>query len=171
MYNYFSLLYNKYRKPILPIVVFSYAYERTEKSQFTIEFSTFHVLTFNFLMLELKKKNWRDYIEADNPVAAALLGKMGYENKEKVQIKKEFLHMMVRMELDPARARFINGFFERYLQLNEEEEEEVMREISNMKNAEKFTELPNSWEERGIRKGIELGMEEAKKEVVLEMLK
>lgn len=174
MYHYFSLLYNKYRKPILPIAVFSYEDKHTEHDQFTIDFPFFHVLTFNFLMLELKKKNWREYLQSDNPVAAALLGKMGYNDDEKVQVKKEFLRMMVRMELNPADARFINDFFEQYLQLNEEEEKVLMKEINQSENVEEFFTLSNSWEERGIRKGIqqglEQGMEEAKKEVVLEML-
>lgn len=41
---------------------------------------------------------------------------MGYSEKEKVQVK---------MELNPAKAELINGFFEIYLLLNEEEEEEL----------------------------------------------
>lgn len=41
---------------------------------------------------------------------------------------------------------------------------EFTREIGALKNAREFTKLPNSWEERGIRKGIQQGMEEAKKE-------
>src|SRR5699024_12217675 len=83
MYHYFSLLYHKYRKPILPIAVFSYDENSKEADEFTISFPLFHVLTFNFLILELRKKrNWRDYIESDNPVAAALLSKMGYTEKE-----------------------------------------------------------------------------------------
>lgn len=165
MYLYFSLLYNKYRKTILPIVIFSYDGKHTEVDEFKIEFPFFHVLTFNFLMLELKKKNWRDYIKSDNPVAAALLGKMGYRKEEKVQVKIEFLKMLVRMKLDPARTRFINDFFEQYLKLDGKEEVEFMREINRTENAEefKFTQLPNSWEDRGIRKG--------KEAVVLKMLK
>lgn len=63
-------------------------------------------------MLELrKKKNWRDYIKSDNPVAAALLSKMGYTEEEKVEVKKEFLKMLVRMELDPAKSKFLSDFF------------------------------------------------------------
>lgn len=88
---------------------------------------------------------------------------MGYKEEEKVQVKKEFLRMLVTMELDPARTRFINDFFEQYLILNEKEEEILMREISQLENAEEFTKLPNSWEERGIRKGRE--------EVAFEMLR
>lgn len=68
-------------------------------------------------MVELKKMNWRDYIQSDNPVAAALLAKMGYSKDEKVQVKMEFLRMLVRMQLNPARTRFITGFFEQYLTL------------------------------------------------------
>ncbi|WP_172840432.1 hypothetical protein [Virgibacillus phasianinus] len=74
----------------MPIVVFSYDENKTEKTEYMISFPFFHVLTFNFLMLELRKKNWRDYIESNNPVAAALLSKMGYKETEKVQVKKEF---------------------------------------------------------------------------------
>lgn len=163
------MLYNKYRIPILPIAIFSYDDKHTELDEFKIEFPFFHVLTFNFLMLELKKKNWRDYINSDNPVAAALLGKMGYRAEEKVQVKIEFLRMLVRMQLDPARTRFINDFFEQYLKLDGKEEVEFMREINRMENAEefKFTQLPNSWEDRGVRKGLVQG----KEEVALKMLK
>ncbi|WP_342514795.1 hypothetical protein MKY34_08735 [Sporosarcina sp. FSL K6-1522] len=178
---YFSLLYNKYRKSILPIAIFSYDGKHTEYDQFTMEFSFFHVLTFNFLMLELKKKNWRDYIKSDNPVAAALFGKMGYRKEDKVQIKLEFLKMLVRMQLDPARTRFINDFFEQYLKLDDEEEEELMQEVNRLESEGefKFTQLPNSWEERGVRKGIERGIERGIEQgieqgvtkVVLEMLK
>ncbi|WP_203248492.1 RpnC/YadD family protein [Sporosarcina beigongshangi] len=162
MYLYFSLLYNKYRKPILPIAIFSYDGKYTELDEFTIEFPFFHVLTFNFLMLELKKKNWKDYITSDNPVAAALLGKMGYREDEKVQVKIEFLKMLTRMQLDPARSRFINDFFEQYVKLDAKEEVQFMREARRMESEGefKFTQLPNSWEDRGIRKGLEQGIEQ-----------
>ncbi|MEH7111674.1 hypothetical protein V7124_04730 [Neobacillus niacini] len=35
MYYYFSQLYNKYRKPILPIAIFSYDQKRNEQNQYT----------------------------------------------------------------------------------------------------------------------------------------
>src|SRR5699024_2482433 len=118
MYQYFSLLYHKYRKPIIPIAVFSYE-ENWEKDQYTMAFPFLNVLTFNYLTLQLRKKNWRDYIRTNNPVAAALLSKMGYTDDEKVQVKKEFLKMLVKMELNPAKQRLVYGFFEKYLTLNE----------------------------------------------------
>jgi len=167
MYHYFSLLYNKYRKPIVPIAVFSYDETYDEPDEFDISFPFFHVLSFQFLKLELHNKNWLDYVKSDNPAAAALLSKMGYKEEEKVQVKKEFLKMLVRMKLNPAESRFIHDFFNIYLKLNPKEEEELMAEMRQMDNAEEFMKLPNSWEERGIEKG----KIEEKKDIALEMLK
>lgn len=166
MYHYFSMLYNKYQKPIVPIAVFTYE-EKWEKNQFTMEFPFFDVLTFNYMTLHLRKKNWRDYIRSDNPAAAALLSKMGYKKEERVQVKREFLRMITRMELDSAKQRIVYGFFETYLNLTEEEEEELMKEIEKLPEAEKIFEIPISYEEKGKEKGKEIG----KKEVAIEMLK
>ncbi|RDW17550.1 transposase [Oceanobacillus arenosus] len=163
MYHYFSMLYNKYQKPIVPIAVFTYR-ENWEKSQYTMEFPFFHVLTFNYMTLHLRKKNWREYIHSDNPAAAAaFMSQMGYTEDEKVQVKKEFLRMITRMQLDPAKQRIIYGYFETYLKLTKEEEEQLMAEVEKLPEAEKIMEIPISYEE----KGKEIG----RKEVAIEMLK
>lgn len=158
MFSYFSLLYNKYQKPIIPIAIFSYPQEWDVK-EFTISFPSFDVMRFQYKTLHLKKKNWREYIQTNNPVAAALLSKMGYTQREKIHVKLEFLRMMANMKLDEARQRLLYGFFETYLQLNDEEEEQLMKEIQQSPEAQKLMELPISYEERGIRKGYELGIE------------
>jgi hypothetical protein len=50
---------------------------------------------------------------------------MGYQKKERVQVRLEFFHMLVRMELDPARMTLLTGFFKIYLRLKEEEERQL----------------------------------------------
>ncbi|SES62193.1 conserved hypothetical protein (putative transposase or invertase) [Oceanobacillus limi] len=120
-------------------------------------FPFFHVLTFHFLKLELRKKNWRAYIESNNPIAAALLSKMGFSKEERVQVKLEFLRMMTKLELNPAKARLIQGFFESYLKLNEKEEEQLMEKIKQLDEADKILELPISYEEKGRREGKKEG--------------
>ena len=170
MYHYFSLLYNKYRKPIVPIAVFSYK-EKWEKNRYDMKFPFFQVLTFNYLTLHLKNKNWRESIRSDNPAAAALLSEMGYKEEERVQVKKEFLRMMTRMQLDPAKERMIYGFFETYLKLTKEEKEQLMKEVEKMPEAKKLLELPISYEEKGKEIGKEIGKKIGKKEVVMEMLR
>lgn len=174
MYQYFSLLYNKYRKPIVPLAVFTYE-GSWEKSQYTMEFPFLKVLTFNYLTLHLRKINWRDFIRSNNPAAAALLSKMGFREEEKIEVKKEFLRMLTRMELDQAKQRSIYGFFETYLKLSEEEEERLMDEIKELPEADKILEIPISYEEKGkeigMKIGKEVGKEIGKKEVAFEMLK
>lgn len=173
MYLYFSLLYNKYRKPILPIAVFTYDKNYNEKNEFTMSFPFFHVLSFQFLTLTLRKLRWRDFIHSNNPVAAALLCKMGFTEEERVEVKKEFLRMLVRMQLDPARQRLIYGFFERYLKLTDEEEKVLMQEVNKLdpELASKIMELPISYEEKGKEIGKEIGRDEEKRKIAQKMIK
>ncbi|HHY22122.1 MAG TPA: hypothetical protein GX525_09680 [Bacilli bacterium] len=103
MFVYFSRLYEKYRCPIVLIAVFSYDKVKEENNRLLMTLPFFQVLDFRFLKLELASMNWREYIEQPNPVAAALLSKMGYRQDERIQVKKEFLRLLVKLELDPAR--------------------------------------------------------------------
>ncbi|WP_342351976.1 hypothetical protein [Neobacillus soli] len=110
--------------------------------------------------------NWRHYIHSNNPIAAAFLSKMGYTERERVQVKKEFLRMLVKMKINPAKMELINGFFETYLSLNESEEKELMEEIKQLDRdeSEQILKLPNSWREKGILEGIQKGIQEGRKE-------
>ncbi|GAA0340039.1 Rpn family recombination-promoting nuclease/putative transposase [Oceanobacillus oncorhynchi subsp. oncorhynchi] len=176
MFLYFSYLYAKHRKPIQPIAVLSYNREKEEPTQFRIDTPTQDVLQFNFLQLHLIKKDWKEYIQSDNPAAAALLSQMGYEAHERVQVKLEFLRMITRMKINPAQMEFLYGYFETYLKLNKEEEAQMMEQMENLPEEEKevVLQLPNSYFERGLEKGKQEGIEEGIKkrnqEIALELL-
>ncbi|MED4901971.1 transposase, partial [Weizmannia sp. CD-2023] len=60
-------------------------------------------------------------------------------------------------ELDPAKMRLLHGFFDYYLKLNEKEEAEVMENIQMLDpdEAEQVLKLPNSYFDRGYKKGRE----------------
>lgn len=94
---------------------------------------------------------------------------MGYTEIERVQVKKEFLWMLVKMEINPAKMELINGFFETYLTLNESEEKELMEEIKQLdrEESEQILKLPNSWVEKGKKEGELEGI----RKVALNMLK
>ena len=172
MFIYCSRLYEKYRKPILPIAVFSYNDKRDVPEQFTIEVPTLQVVNFQYFQLHLIKKNWRTFIGNENPVAAALLSKMGYTKKERVQVKLEFLRMLSCMELNPAKMALLYGFFETYLKLNEKEEKQMRDEITKLPEEEvkSVLRLPNSYFERGIQKGKTEGKEEEKRKIAEKLL-
>ncbi|MCL6613419.1 MAG: Rpn family recombination-promoting nuclease/putative transposase [Firmicutes bacterium] len=156
MFVYFARLYQKFRRKILPIAVFSYDMLHDETDNFRIEFPFLKVLHFRFYTLELKKRPWREYIQSDNPVAAALLSKMGYQPEEKVQVKLEFMRMLTRMRLDPARMTLLAGFFETYLRLNADEEQALENELRKLdvKEVQKMMEITTSWHEKGRAEGI-----------------
>lgn len=165
MFIYFSRLYEKYRCRILPVAVFSYDQERNEPHSFTLQFPFLSVMQFRYYKIELKKLDWREYIKGNNPVAAALLSKMGFSPAEKVKVKLEFMRMLIRMKLDLARMELLGGFFESYLKLSSEEEAELQLEISKVdrKEAEAIMQITTSWHEKGREEGkIEGKIETAK---------
>ncbi|UCZ54949.1 transposase [Bacillus shivajii] len=168
MFIYFSRLYQKYRRKILPIAIFSYNHQRDEPNTFQINFPFFQPLDFHYLTVELKKQPWRRYIISDNPVAAALLSKMGYNNSEKVEVKKEFFRMLLRLQLDKARETMIAGFFETYLKLNEQEERQFQEEVKAMspKEGDKIMEIMTSYERKGMEKGMEKGISAVAKKLL-----
>ena len=164
MFIYFSRLYEKYRRRILPVAVFSYNQVRNEPDRFVLGFPFLSVLQFRYYKLELKKLNWRDYVTGTNPVAAALLSKMGFSPAERVKVRLEFLRMLARMELDPARTELLGGFFENYLKLSHEEEAVFQLEIAKMerKEARAIMQITTSWHEKGRAEGKIQGIKEGK---------
>ena len=59
MFIYYSRLYEKHRKPILPIAIFSYNDQREVPNYFNIPISTLNILDFRFLQLHLKETRGR----------------------------------------------------------------------------------------------------------------
>ncbi|KMY57444.1 Rpn family recombination-promoting nuclease/putative transposase [Geobacillus sp. FSL K6-0789] len=155
MFIYFSRLFEKYRTNVVPIAVFSYDAIRDEPSSFTLQLPFGNILHFRFFTIELRKQNWRNYIRIDNPIAAALLSKMGYTESERIELKKQFLRMLVRLELDEAKQRLLMGFFETYVKLSDEEEQRLRNEVNQMETKEKeqVLELLISYEKKGKREG------------------
>lgn len=155
MFRYFCHLYLKHGKPILPIAVFTYDQPREESDTFEMQFSFFDVLHFHYLPIVLKKRNWRDFLRQDNPVAAALMAKMGYNEDEKVQMKKEFMRMIITFELNEAKMQLLMSFFESYLKLNQDEERQFQGEIQKLvpEEATKIMEMTTSWHKKGRQEG------------------
>ncbi|WP_277679774.1 hypothetical protein [Gracilibacillus dipsosauri] len=149
--------------------IFTYDQIRDEPDVFTMSFPFYHVLTFHFLKVELRKENWRSFLASSNPVAVALLSKMGYKQSERIQVKKEFLRLLATLELDPAKMELIHGFFESYLKLDRNEEEQLMEHLRDTKDEslEEFVKkLPDSWRDKGLREGLKEGKKEVARKLI-----
>jgi predicted transposase/invertase (TIGR01784 family) len=162
MFLYFARLYQKYLRPIYPVVVFSFDQPlREEPITHTVEFPDLKVMEFNFRAIQLNRLNWRDYLNHANPVAAALMAKMQIAPAERPLVKIECLRLLATLKLDPARTQLISGFIDTYLQLNNQEEQVFQVEIARLVPTEQegIMQIVTSWMERGIEQGIEQGIE------------
>ena len=156
LFRYFCSLFLKYDYPVYPIVVFSYdSPQRLDRSSFTIDFPDKQVLNFDYEIVQLNRLNWRDFLQQQNPVAAALMAKMKINEKDRPQVKAECLRLMVTLKLDPAKIYLISGFVDTYLNLSQQEELIFQSQLSTMKleEQERIMQITTSWEQKGITKG------------------
>ena len=170
MFFYFARLHQFHRKRIYPIAIFSYDEPKKEaKSSYGVDFPGFKVLEFNFRSIQLNRLDWRDYLDRQNPVAAALMAKMKIYENDRPKVKAECLRLMVTLKLDPAKSRLISKFVDTYLRLNARDEATFQAELDKLEPQQKETimQATTSWEETGIEKGIE----RATQTIALKMLR
>ena len=121
MFDYFARLHRKHRLPVYPIVVLSHDSTCPEPEGYEVKFPDLHVLRFNYRVIHLRRLNWRDFVRRPNPVAAALMAKMGMRDEERPRVKLECLRLLTSLQLNPAKMRLISGFVDTYLKLNPQE--------------------------------------------------
>jgi Domain of unknown function (DUF4351) len=158
MFHYFARLDEKYALPIYPVALFSFdTPQRRERDRYIVEFPDRAVLEFSYVAIQLNRLNWRDFLQQQNPVAAALMAKMKIQPKERAKVKAECLRLLATLRLDPARMQLISGFVDTYLRLNEEEEAIFKAEIDTigLVEEEQVMEIVTSLMQQGINQGIE----------------
>ena len=167
MFRYFARLYEQYELPVYPIALFSYATPfREEPHQHRVVFPNRVVLEFSYDLIQLNRLNWRDFVRQENPVASALMARMGVEVADRPRVKLECLDMLVRLRLDSSRQRLIGRFIDTYLRLNAEEELQFQRELEARlpEKKEAVMEVLTTWEERGLQRGLQQGREEGRRQ-------
>lgn len=170
LFFYFARLHQKHLKRIYPIALFSYDKpKKPAEDSYKVEFPHLKVLEFNFTAIQLNQLDWRDYLNQQNPVAAALMAKMKIAKGDRPKVKAECLRLLVTLKLDPAKSRLISKFVDSYLRLDLKEEQKFQIEIDTMGIAKKeaIMQTMTSWEEKGIEKGIA----QERRTIALNMLK
>lgn len=162
MFIYFSRLFERHRKEhklIIPIAIFTADDVKNEPDTLSMAIPAHSILHFQFLKVELRNNHWRQFIESDNPVAAALLAKMGYNKREKREVRIAYLRMILRLKnkLDDARLALIMSVADLYFKPNNEEEEAIFQELKSQypEEGEKIMELMPAWKKWGYDEGKE----------------
>lgn len=189
MFIYFSRLFERYRKEhklIIPIAIFTSDEIREEQDTLEMVIPEHQILRFQFLKVELRKQNWRRFIDSDNAVAAALLAKMGYTTREAREVRREFLRMFMKLKtrLDQGRLALIMSVADLYFKPDRAQDEEIIKElmIQYPEEGEAIMELMPAWKrwgyeegiaegiEQGIEKGMEKGIEQGQAEIIRKLL-
>ena len=158
MFKYFARLHEKYDLPIYPVVIFSFDEpKRPEPQNYRVTFPDLNVLEFQFVVIQLNRLSWRDFLVQQNPVAAALMAKMNIPQEERPQVKAECLRLLATLKLDPARMQLISGFVDTYLRLDSTEDLAFQAAIGTMglTEREEIMEIVTSWEQKGAIQALE----------------
>jgi hypothetical protein len=172
MFRYFARLDEKLDLPVYPIALFSSSAMRAQPDLYQVSFPDREVLRFHYRVIQLSRLHWRDFAQRPNPVAAALMAKMGMRAEERPTVKLECLRLLTRLRLAPGRTHFLSGFIDTYLRLNPQESllfDAQANTILNRTERTKIMELTTSWKEEGRQEGRQEGREEGRHEGQVEM--
>ena len=193
MFVYFARLFERHRKEhklIIPIAIFTSDDGWEGEEEFAMSVPDLDIVRFRYYRVSLRKQDWRKFVDSDNPVAAALLAKMGYNKRDRRDIRSAYLRMLLRMRgrIDGARMALIMSVADVYYKPDLAEDEAILRELlaSASDEEEILMELMPAWKrwgyeegieeglvkgiEEGIVKGIEKGREEERRAIGLRML-
>ncbi|OUS69697.1 hypothetical protein B1748_30625 [Paenibacillus sp. MY03] len=178
MYIYFGRLYEKYRKQyklIIPIAVFSGPRKKKERNGIDMRIAGYKILQFRFLKVQLKRSHWRQFIDSDNPVAAALLAKRDYNEEERRELRKAYLRMLLRLrqKLDDARLALVMSVADLYYKSTVEEDQSIAEELNEQdsKEGHELMKLMPEWSKQAYMEGKEEGREEGKELIIRNLLR
>lgn len=173
MFRYFARLRERHGLPVYPIAVLSYERpRRVAPETFSVTIAGFDVLCFRFRSIQLNRLSWRDFNETQNPVACALMAKMGVAPEDRGRVKWACYRLLATLRLDPARTSLIGGFIDTYLRLDEVQEREFQRELAQAAPAEReaIVELSNPWIRQGEQQGLEKGRQEGRQKEAVNLV-
>jgi predicted transposase YdaD len=156
MFRYFALEHFKHGVPIYPIALFSDdSARREEPDTYRVAFPDLEVLQFRYQVIQLRRLRWHDFATRRNPVASALLPKMGMDRSERPTVLLASLRLLAQLGLDAARRRLISGFINTYLRLTEQEQAQFQTELAQLvpQEQEATMELTTTWKEEGRQEG------------------
>lgn len=172
MFEYFCQLFLRHRLPIVPIAVFSdnATWTQPVPDFFELTLSPRSRVRFDFHLIKLSQLDYRSFLKSDNPVAFALMAKMKYSRRQRVQLKADFLRLILRAGVDPARESLLVDFVETYMPLLIAEEAQFAELVHSNQSYVEVQKMVTTYEKAGIKKGIEKGIEKGKVEALLFLL-
>jgi len=171
MFKYFAQLYLRYEMDVIPIVIFAddHKWKKPIDREYKIKFDETY-LAFHYKKIKLKELDYRKYLTGNNPLAYALMVKMGFDKKERLKVKAEALRLILTTRVNEAKQSILINFINESMVLNQEDERKFSKMIDQNKNYDEVKEMITTYEEKGIKKGIEKGIEKGMQILILKQI-
>ena len=155
MYEYFSQLFLRHGLPIVPIAVFSDDAEWTQPVPdfFELKLSPRSRVRFDYHLIKLSQLSHRRFLKSDNPLAFALMAKMKYTRRQRVRLKADFLRLILRAGIDPARQSLLVEFVETYMPLLSAEQTQFTQLVQIEETYREVHQMVTTYEKAGVEKG------------------
>lgn len=169
MFEYYALLWFRYRLPILPIVVYlSGGRQTSSREEYTVRLLGRELLKYTYDCLGFSALNAAEYAAKPNPVAAALAALMNPRRApDPLKLRALMLLRVARSDLDDARKRLLVNLIETYFSLTPEEGLAFGR-LVELSEFREVREMQVTWADRIMEEGREKGREEGRQAGVLE---
>lgn len=171
MFEYYSLLQARYRLPVYPIVV----YLRGGKEGLTWEVYRTRLFGadiqwFRYKTIALARLDVEEYRRGVGPVGAALGALMdSSRTKERAELRASLLLQIIESKLDETRQLLLANLIENYLELTTEEWDRY-RQLVSREEYRKVQDVEETWMDRLLREGRELGVVEGKRQMLLTLV-
>ena len=173
MFNYYIALWERYRIPIVPIVVYLRGGRKgLIKEEYRMSHFGEEHLRFRYHSVRLAKLPAGEYLRKGTPLGAALAALMDRRTAgEPLSLRALMLQQVAESERDDAQKLLLLNVIETYFKLTAEQKESFSRLLSKEEYRE-AREMEVTWAdeiaeearkeglEKGIEKGLEKGLEE-----------
>jgi len=162
MFQYFCQLFLRHDTEIIPVAVFTddAVWRKPVSNRYQLQLRSRKIVDFEYELIKLKNLNYRRYLKSSNPLAYALVAKMGYNRKERARLKADFLRLILGAKIDPARRSLLVDFIETYMTLTQEETKEFNSVVASERKYKRVEEMITTYEQEGIKKGRTKGKQE-----------
>lgn len=177
MFEYYSLLWSRYRLPIFPIALYLRGGKQgLGTEEYRVELFGRDVLRFRYESIHLARLGVEEYGDRGGPAGAGLAALMNRSASRDVeQLRVSLMWRVVQSELDEARQLILIDLIQTYFELSGEQMARYWRLVSR-KEYRKVQEVELTWadkllkqgEEKGIKKGREQGLEQGREAGLLE---
>lgn len=154
MFEYYALLWSRYKLPILPIVLYLRGGNiGLTREEYDVSLFGRDVLRFRYDCVRLERLEVKEYLGRGDPVAAALAALMDRSSIDNIeQLRASMIQEVVTSETDDAREFLLVDIIKTYCELSEEQTERYERLIAR-EEYQRVLDTELTWADKMVLRG------------------